>query len=353
VEGSAAEKAALLENDVIIGVDDTEITSEKHLREVIGTYKPGDKVTVKFLRDGKANTKDIELGKSSESSANVFFHKMGPNGGNRFFFEGDLDSEEMMKELKEKMENLDMDFNFDFEFDNDGAFLGVTPAENNGDAKGVQLGRVVEGSAAEKAGLKAGDRVTKLNGKEVNSFDELAEVISSKEAGDKLDIEYVREGKKTKASTELGKRSDSPKHKQVRVMTGPDCHVGVGSGPWAPNVIKEVNVVIEMKDCTKEEEAMLSKPAAVNFDEELALNRIEFAPNPSDGNFRLEFDLPEQKSTRILVFDQNGRRVYEEILSNFNGSYTNQIDISSQPAGVYFLIIAQDQKQFTRKIVKQ
>ena len=112
-------------------------------------------------------------------------------------------------------------------------------------------------------------------------------------------------------------------------------------------------MIIEMKDCTQEEEAMLSKPAAVDFEEDLALNRIEFAPNPSDGNFSLEFDLPEEKSTRILVFDQNGRRVYEEILSNFNGSYKNQIDISSQPAGVYFLIIAQDQKQFTRKIVKQ
>jgi len=98
---------------------------------------------------------------------------------------------------------------------------------------------------------------------------------------------------------------------------------------------------------------MLAKPAEVDFDEELALNKIEFAPNPNDGRFNLEFELPEHKKTRILVFDQMGRKVYEELLNNFDGQYSNQIDISNQPNGTYFLIVAQDQKQFTKKIVKQ
>lgn len=97
---------------------------------------------------------------------------------------------------------------------------------------------------------------------------------------------------------------------------------------------------------------MLEEPAAVDFNKSLPLNKIEFAPNPSDGLFNLAFDLPKKQDTRVMIFDQAGRKVFEELLVNFSGSCKNQIDISAQPSGVYFLIIAQQDKQFSRKIVK-
>lgn len=333
VEGSAAQKAALKEGDVIVGVNGKEINSEKQLKEVIASFEVGEEVNVKYLRDGKKASQKVTLGQSKDMV--VFSHGFGPKGSGEFFFEGEFD-EDAFQEQMDKLKDLNIDFGFDF--NDDAAFLGVTPGAKT-DA-GVSIGKVITGSSAEKMGLRSGDVITKLDGRSIEHFDDLAEVIKAKKAGDTVAVEYLRDGKKGKLNGELGKRDGRIFEKRnVKETT--------------PNVVKEVNVVIELKDCTKEDEAMLTEPAAVDFRKDLSLNKIEFAPNPSDGMFNLTFELPEKKSTRVLVFDQMGRKVYEEILNNFNGSYKKQIDISAQQSGVYFLIIAQQDKQFTRKIVKQ
>ncbi|MCB0754948.1 MAG: PDZ domain-containing protein, partial [Flavobacteriales bacterium] len=44
IEGSAAEKAELKEGDVIISVNNTDVTSEKQLRDVIDDFKVGEEV---------------------------------------------------------------------------------------------------------------------------------------------------------------------------------------------------------------------------------------------------------------------------------------------------------------------
>ena len=272
--------------------------------------------------------------------------RVAPHGDYEFSFDEDVDSEHLIECFK-RLENL----NFDSQ--EDSPFLGVTGGEcGPGESNGVLLGRVTEGSAAEKMGLQSGDRVYKLDGEAVNSFDQLAQIIGSKSVGDNLNVEYKRGTESLKTNGNLGSRSElQSTQKAFRYNHG--CDVGTGAGPWALDVIKEVSVIIEMKDCTQEEEDMLSAPAKVDFEEELALNRIEFSPNPNNGQFNLEFELPEKRNTRILVFDQMGRSIHEQSLSNFDGFYKDQIDISSQPNGIYFLIIAQDEKQFTRKIVKQ
>ncbi|MFO7924112.1 MAG: Do family serine endopeptidase [Bacteroidales bacterium] len=53
VEGGAAEKAGIKEGDVILRIDDTEISSVAELQEQIGRYRPKDKVNVLIKRDNK------------------------------------------------------------------------------------------------------------------------------------------------------------------------------------------------------------------------------------------------------------------------------------------------------------
>lgn len=57
VAGSAAEKAGLKENDIILEIDGVVLSENKPLNVVIQGYKVGDTVTLKVLRDGK----EIEL----------------------------------------------------------------------------------------------------------------------------------------------------------------------------------------------------------------------------------------------------------------------------------------------------
>jgi serine protease Do len=53
---------------------------------------------------------------------------------------------------------------------------------------GVYVKSVVEGSAAEKAGIQAGDVITKVDGSSVSSAEELIEALTYFEAGEAVEI---------------------------------------------------------------------------------------------------------------------------------------------------------------------
>ncbi len=67
-------------------------------------------------------------------------------------------------------------------------------AEEKGfsDLKGVYIPGVLDGSAAQKAGIKEGDVILKINGMETNSPSALQEIIGKLHPGDKITVSYRR-----------------------------------------------------------------------------------------------------------------------------------------------------------------
>ena len=64
--GSAAEKAGLQENDIILELNSEKITTDNSLAKLIQKYKPGDKVTIKILRGTQEKIISVTLGERSE-----------------------------------------------------------------------------------------------------------------------------------------------------------------------------------------------------------------------------------------------------------------------------------------------
>ena len=62
VSGSAAENAGLKTGDLILKVDDTEITSNSALASIISGYNAGDTATLTIQRDGKEQTISVTFG---------------------------------------------------------------------------------------------------------------------------------------------------------------------------------------------------------------------------------------------------------------------------------------------------
>jgi len=62
VPGSAADKAGLKENDIILEVDGKKITEQDPLYKIIREYNTGDEVQMKVLRDGKEINIKVKLG---------------------------------------------------------------------------------------------------------------------------------------------------------------------------------------------------------------------------------------------------------------------------------------------------
>jgi serine protease Do len=75
------------------------------------------------------------------------------------------------------------------------------------DTKGVVVSEVIEGSAAEKAGLKRYDVVVEFNGEKVEKVNELRNRVSMMKPGSKAQIVVLRDGKAKTFSVELGEKS--------------------------------------------------------------------------------------------------------------------------------------------------
>jgi len=86
--------------------------------------------------------------------------------------------------------------------------LSPAIAENLGleNSKGALVGQVVEGSPAERAGIKAGDVITSINGKAVSSSAETRNTIGMLRIGEKVDIGLIRDGKPRKVTAVIGER---------------------------------------------------------------------------------------------------------------------------------------------------
>ncbi len=74
---------------------------------------------------------------------------------------------------------------------------------------GVYVDGVNKGSAAEDAGLKTKDVITKINGIAVNSSPELQEQVAQYSPGNKITVEYIRDGKTETATVELKNKYNS------------------------------------------------------------------------------------------------------------------------------------------------
>lgn len=97
---------------------------------------------------------------------------------------------------------------FEYMTNPDRAVLGVLIPDDvdNGEARGVRLLAVTPGSGAEKAGLKAGDLLTAMNGHplardgKVSPQKRMRERMRTLKAGDEVKVEYERDGRRRSAA---------------------------------------------------------------------------------------------------------------------------------------------------------
>lgn len=191
---SAAEKTGLIKNDIITQVGDKKIENSEDLYDAVGAYKPGDKITITYLRDGKSATATATLGKSKSAELRVF--NMDRN--NNFNFE--------MPDMP-RMDSRDFNFHFN---DNRKPRLGVS-IQDLAEGKGVKILDVEEDTPAAKAGLQKDDLITDINGTAVNSVDELKSKVKDLKEGDSVKLTYQRAGKTQTAEIRFPKKLTTAK----------------------------------------------------------------------------------------------------------------------------------------------
>src|SRR5262249_10140749 len=132
---------------------------------------------------------------------------------------------------------------------------------------GVRVDQVAANSPAETAGLKGGDLVVKLNGKEMTRASQLNDVLSDKRPGDTLAFVVRREGKDVEITARLsgGERGGAGGQRGGRGGGGGGGGGGfraggegpAATGPWKKDVFRVAVVGIEFPDVKHNPKASL------------------------------------------------------------------------------------------------
>jgi serine protease Do len=89
-------------------------------------------------------------------------------------------------------------------FNDNAPFLGVAMDKAE---KGAEIEDVTENSAADKAGLKENDIITKIDDETITGPDDVTRIVRKHKPDDKIEITYDRKGKIEKTTVTLGKKS--------------------------------------------------------------------------------------------------------------------------------------------------
>jgi serine protease Do len=187
-DGPAA-KAGLKANDVITEVNGQPVEGTMQFRRMIREMPPGRTMQLTIWREGRAQSVSVQLGnlrERFEGRGRAF----GPKG-----FEFHFDMPEISGRLLGRgpmlgIEAEDLSGQL-------GSYFGVPEGE------GVLVREVRPGTPAEKAGLKAGDVITKLDAERVRTVSELRQKMREKREKKTVSVSVMRKGAEMSLNLEV------------------------------------------------------------------------------------------------------------------------------------------------------
>ncbi len=195
---SPAEKAGLLENDIITKINNQKVEGPESLYDAVTVNKPGDEVKITYLRNGKEKTAKaiLQFKKQIQRKVIVMNNGRRPRRPNPPGFPpppmGNDESDVMidMAHPNFPAEGLPLQFN---------PFppkqkLGVK-IQDTEEGNGVKVIDVAENSVAAKAGVMKDDIVTEISGQKINNTDDIRALLSEDEKRESFKIKVMRNGK--------------------------------------------------------------------------------------------------------------------------------------------------------------
>lgn len=165
IEGSPAQRAGLQAGDRLLAVDGAATASRGAFTEAIRQCKPGQRVRLKLMRDGKELTVLAQLGERPAALPPV---AGGTAGSDVIPPPAPAQQPQPARPAPRQ------------------AFLGVELRET-GD--GVVIVRVLDGSPAAQAGLRDGDHLVRLGDTDIRRLDEVQRTLAERRVGDRIAVQ--------------------------------------------------------------------------------------------------------------------------------------------------------------------
>jgi predicted metalloprotease with PDZ domain len=205
-QDAPAGKAGIKEHDVILTMNGTAIESKTQLQRMIHETPPGRVVTLGLSRDGQAMTIKVQLADRRNE-----FALLGPK--DKYFKDKDFHVEiPPIPNLPEfDIPNIGVVYvhssmRSGVMVENLTPQLGDFFGAKNGN--GVLVRSVEKGSRAEKAGLRAGDVITRVGDQPVHDTSDFTHALHSQSAGS-VSVGVIRDKKEQTLTLTLPERKDS------------------------------------------------------------------------------------------------------------------------------------------------
>ena len=177
-----AGKAGLKEHDVILDFNGTAVESEEQIRRLIREMPPGRTVMLGISREGNPMKINVQLADHGTVVAGTHIIQLPPMGAmpdmpdmaTAWMFRGTSTyCATTLPSLVVQTESLTRQL---------GEFFGVK------DGEGVLVRSVEKGSAAEKAGLKAGDVIVNADNEKLTDRSDLSHILRNHRTGGKMTL---------------------------------------------------------------------------------------------------------------------------------------------------------------------
>jgi len=198
---------------VVVEFDGERIRSARQFARVVRETRPDRPVRMAYLRGGTRNTAEItpvarDLGELGDLGARI------------------------SRQVEQGLRALPRDFNFDFDFDGPGDRLRVVPgarlgasltpltpqlAQYFGVSDGLLVASVDTDSSAARAGLKAGDVITAVGGRDVRSAAEVTRELRRAEPGTNMELRVTRDRKPVTVTIPVAERPAQPQRRGARI----------------------------------------------------------------------------------------------------------------------------------------
>ena len=206
-DDSPADEAGLERGDRIIGIEGKKVISSRDVVRAIRSSEPGDKVSIRILRDGDQRTLTATL-TARKTRDRRSYKVVTP----------DSDDEELEIEIPEMRELEDTPGAPDRHmrlFTQSRTWIGVEvhpmspelrEALKAPSDRGLLINRVVEDSPAEEAGLRAGDIIIEVGDKGIDDVGDIGRALRDNDAGDNVEVKVVRNGSERTLDVKLDER---------------------------------------------------------------------------------------------------------------------------------------------------
>ena len=349
--GSAAEKYGIQPMDYLYGINVYRAGEDQRFGKILSKFNPGEEADVYLVRKGKREVVKVVFGERSG------------------------------KVVIEQTRN-----------DCERPFLGVTESRTKSDA-GLIV-NIVPGSPADGLGLRNEDMITRINGHYIIDWIDLKMLHSMYSPGDRMEIEFIRDGKKLKVkgsftSYKVAKNCDSCDcsgrvsvviNEELRKTEEQLSEFEVEMRNFEKELEQELKGIqeelegmvegirieigdsefgvkgqrskkgtelmpLEDKDKAAVYQALKEKKKGGQLD----ISKFSVQGLENSIFYGIYFESPERGDIRVKVASSDGRIIYDFEGADFEGAFEDRIDLA-QENDIYYFLIQQNGKDTVRKV---